>query len=177
MICGVLLLGIAFVTIIISLATTVDKISREEKNRKVLSNIEVKATKLNLVGQGNFVLNSPNYKDRVISDYKVKFMNIGDKVSYSLKVCNNNDENVIVNGISMGNVNCSDMFGNDRSCDNVRLDKYILDGSRILETDSTMKAKTCYTVVIDAEYIGNDLDEELFVEVKQFVLDVEVIEK
>jgi len=175
-VCGSLLLFIAIVTIVVSLFTTVEKLSKEEKKDKILSNVTIRSTIVDLYGHGNFIFSGPSYKERVISNYKVKLLNKNDKVTYCLKFCNNNDLDVMFNGILTNEIVCSNQTGYVRSCDNVIVDSYLLDGSRVFD-NGILKAKACYDMVIDTEYLGEDLDEELRVYISQFILDMDVVEK
>lgn len=176
-ICGILLLGTALVTVAVSIVNTVEKISREERIKEVLSNVEVKSTKLELVGNGNFNDSSPSIEGNIISDYRVKFLNSGDRVLYTLKVCNDNEEDVLVYDLSVGQMSCSDGSGNIRSCEGVTGNYYLVDGSTVIDGQHTLKAKACINIVLDTEYVNLEKAQETRVKVEQFILGLDVIEK
>lgn len=176
-ICGVLLIGTALVAMMISVVNTVEKISREEKVKEVLSNVEVKSTKLELIGNGNFLDRGPTIDGNIFRDYKVRLLNNGDRVTHTLKVCNNNEEDVLIYGLSIGQMSCGDKKGNIRSCDGVVGNYYLMDGNTVIEEQYILKAKACINVVLDTSYCNLENAHEITIKVDQFSLDLDVIEK
>lgn len=171
--CGVLLFLISIVAIVVSVVKGVENISDSVYKKKVLNNIYIKNSSVKLYGYGNFYESSPNYKDLVLSDYKVKFKNYGDSVLYTLKLCNNNDVDVEVSGFISSELNCYYLDGFSRGCQNVLIDNYILDGSKKI-SDGKLKAKSCYKLVVDAKYEGDMLDKDLLVSIDKFDLVIDI---
>lgn len=174
-ICGVLLLGIALVTIIVNLIVKVDKLSENERRRKVLGNVKVTAEKVAIRGQGNFNKKGPMYDKLVISDFKVKVRTQGDKVQYIYRLCNENMEDVKVQDISMSRISCMNHKGKEMDCGNIEINKYFMtDDNKIVE-DSLFKSNTCLNTVVSVEYKGEDLEEDLLVDIEQFSFNIDVI--
>lgn len=171
--CGVLLLLISIVTVVISVIKGVESISDSVYKKKIINNIYIKNSSLKLYGNGNFFENSPEYEKLVISDYKVKFKNYGDSVLYTLKLCNDNDVDVDILSFISGELKCNSVDGSSRSCQDVLIDNYILDGSNKI-SDGRLKAKSCYKLVIDAKYEGESLDKDLLVYIDKFDLNIEI---
>lgn len=176
-ICGWLLLVIAFVTIGITLITTIEKISKEEKIDKVLNNVKVDSTKVHLIGKANFVSSTPLIDGRMVPDFKAKFLNKNDMIIYNIKFCNDNIEDVMISGLVTGQMTCMDNLGNIQGCENILDNSHLLDGSMVLNESYRFKAKSCITLVIDLEYVGDNRNEEIQVMVDQYLLGISMLEK
>lgn len=172
-ICGVLFLLISIITIVISVIKGIGNISESVYRKKVLNNLYIKNSSVKLYGFGNFYENGPNYKDLVLSDYKVKFKNYGDSVLYTLKLCNDNDVDVDVDGFISSELHCYFLDGTSKGCQNVLIDNYILDGSKKI-SDGELKAKSCYKLVVNAKYEGDMLDDEMLVSIDRFDLVIDI---
>lgn len=174
MICGILLLGIALVTVMVSLILKVDKLTENEKRKKILSNVKVTAEKVEIVGNGNFYKKGPKYDKLVVSDFKVKVRQQGDKIEYVYRLCNDNIEAVKINDISIGKIACKDHNGNEMDCGNVKIKKYFMNEDEIVK-DVLFDGNTCLNTVISVEYIGENLKDDLLVKVDQFSFNIDVI--
>ena len=176
-ICAVLLLSTAFMAIVVTAITTVDKISEEEKNKRILNNIKVKTTSLTLVGNGNFINNGPSIENGLITDYRVKFLNNGDKVSYIVEFCNDNEEEVLITDILLGQMTCFDKEGNSISCEGIIDNSYIIRNEEIVQGRIKLNTNECIKFVSNMEYSGVDREEEIQVSVEQIKLIISQIEK
>ncbi len=174
-ICGVLLLLIALVTVSYTLVNTIDTVSDEKKLNDAISNMEVNATSVRINNTGNFIVSSPKYKDLELSNYKVKFKDNNDFVTYSLNICNKGEEDVIFNGTEMDPVNC--IINDSLKCDNVVTSVNLLDGSKNVKVGSYLKSKGCYKMVVDSRYNGSKLNDELMLEISKIKVNINVIEK
>lgn len=176
-ICGVLLLGIFFVTIIVNLAVKVEEISQNERKRQILKNIEVTFESIAITGKGNFLKIGPKYEELVISEFNTKFMKKDDKVSYTMRLCNNNSEDVFIQGISIGQKNCSDRGNKEMDCRNIIIKKDFYDDDNNVLKNVYLKKNTCMNAKISLEYVGEDLDDEIRMHIEQFSFNIKTLEK
>ncbi len=175
MICGLLLLVIALVTVIGNVIVDAREISDVERERDVAKNIKSASINVRVTGKGNFVEKGPKYKDLVISDYNVKLLHNGDSVKYELLLCNDDNEDVLVQGISMENVICSDQNGNEKSCDKVKINKSVYIDNQEVVGVLSLKRNSCASVIIETKYEKTFLEREIIVHIDQFILNIKAI--
>lgn len=151
-VCGVFLffiLSFAFVTFFVKSFSSL----KDDKQDKLADNFWVSSTKIELVGNGNFVNEAPKVMGTKISDFYVVLESFSDKVSYSLNVCNNNLEDVYIVSKPV-NFICSNELGQSISCQDVEVNSYIYNGDRTIGSNMFVPANSCFDFLIEAEYIG-----------------------
>lgn len=176
-VCGVLLLGIALVTIMVNLVVKVENISQRERRKQMLKNIELTEEKIVITGKGNFVKHGPRYENLVVSDFNVRFMNKNDKVVYELVLCNNNVEDVMLERISIGNMTCSDNHGNSIDCSNINIDKDFYNVDNKVMRKMILKSNACVSARMKLEYVGEGFDKEILAHIEHFSFNIRTIEK
>lgn len=165
------------VTVIVNLVVRVEKISQNERRKQVLRNIEVTAESISITGKGNFKEIGPKYKGLVISHFNVRFKNKNDKVAYTMRLCNNNSEDVLVQDISIGRVFCVDTEENAMDCGNVIIRKGFYNDNNEVMKNTVLKKNACMNANVDLEYVGENVENELLMNIEQFSFNIKVIDK
>lgn len=155
-ICGVfifLILGFAMANFLVDLFNNID----DDKQKEAINDILVSSSKIKLTGNGNFVDGTPKVNGTEILDFNVILKTKSDKVSYSLKICNNNLEDIVYVSSNYDNLKCSDESGKLVGCENILVSGYVRRGNKIIEGNELIPANSCSDFVIDVEYIGYDM--------------------
>ena len=172
-VCGVLLLLLGSFGFTRVLMKMMVEVSEDEKREELLSNVVSTSSKVKLSGGGNFIESTPVVKGISITRFNVKLSNPSDKVSYSIKFCNMNDEDLVYKNLWEGEITCSDLLGAKKSCVGIKIDGYVLKGERKLKVNEKIQANSCIELVVDASF-ESFVPSETVVSIDEYSLELDM---
>ena len=163
-VCGVFFFCVIIFGIFTGMFRIVDKLN---KNQDIYSNIVYLSSNVEVSGNGNFVEHTPKISGTSIENFNVKLGSINDSVKYTIKLCNMNEDDLIIREISSDNVSCSDGI-NDISCDSIEVKGYV-EG---ISSSSKFKGGECINFIVEAKYVDS-LNKDTYLFINKYNMELE----